>query len=78
MRLQKEKDPLSPGKTIEEKNAPSVLSLFGILAVLLTVISFFAWDESAGTGTVSRAVSYFEDFFDENQAVAVFLGWEGR
>lgn len=78
MRSQKEKDPLSPGKTAGERSSVSPLSLFGLFAVLLTVISFLVWDESTGTGDVSRTVSYFEDFFDENQAIAVFLGWEGR
>lgn len=78
MRWQKEKDPLSPGRKAEEKNAPSPLSLFGLLAVLLTVVSFFVWNGDTGTGDVSRAVSLFEDFFSENEAVAVFLGWEGE
>ena len=78
MRWQKEKDPLSPGRSYEERGAFSSLPFFGILAVFFTVISFFLWDAEGGTGDVSRAVSYFEDFFTENEAIAVFLGWEGQ
>ena len=78
MRWQKEKDPLSPGRKGEERSLSSPLLLFGLLAVLLTVISFFVWNGDTGTGDVGRAVSYFEDFFSENEAVAVFLGWEGE
>jgi hypothetical protein len=80
MRWQKEKDPLAP------KDAPSfgrnvgfpTLCLLGLLTIGLTVASFLLFREGEGSGDISRAVSYFEDFFDENEAIAVFLGWEGR
>lgn len=77
MRWQKERDPLAPGRESGERSFSS-LTFFGLFAIILTVISFFVWDKDTGTGDVSRAVSYFEDFFDENQAIAVFLGWEGE
>ena len=76
MRFQKEKDPLAPGKTAAGGRGVS-LSLVGFLAALLTLLSFVLWEGDGGTGDVSRAVSYFEEFFDENEAIAVFLGWEG-
>ncbi len=80
MRWQKEKDPLAP------RGAPSlgrgvglpVLGLLGLLTFGLTVTSFFLFREGEGTGDISRAVSYFEEFFNENEAIAVFLGWEGK
>ena len=78
MRWQKEKDPLSPWRATGERAPASPLSLFGLLALFLTVISFFIWTEERGTGEISQAVSVFEDFFDDNQAIAVFLGWEGE
>ena len=77
MRWQKEKDPLAPGKTGAHRSGAS-LPLVGLLAVLLMLSSFFLWDGSEGTGDVSHAVSYFEEFFSENEAIAVFLGWEGE
>ena len=76
MRFSKEKDPLAPGKTAAEGKG-GYLPLFGFLAAILTLFSFFLWEGEGGTGDVSRAVSYFEEFFDENEAIAVFLGWEG-
>ncbi len=77
MRWQKQKDPLIPGRTNERKNA-APLSLVGFFAALLFLFSFFLWDEREGGGDISRAVSYFEEFFSENEAIAVFLGWEGQ
>ena len=78
MRQQKENDPLTPWERDGRTPAVTPLSLFGLLAVFLTVISFFLWDDGIGTGEISRTVSYFEDFFNENETVAVFLGWEGE
>lgn len=77
MRWQKEKDPLIPGRTVGQTGWLSPFTLFGTLALVLTVASFFLWDGSGNGGEISRAVSYFEEFFGENEAVAVFLGWEG-
>ena len=54
------------------------MMLFLLLAILCTVSAFFIRDERTGNGDVSRTVSYFEEFFDENKAIAVFLGWEGE
>ena len=78
MRWQKEKDPLSPGKSLDGKYPFTPLSLLGALAVLFTLVSFFLWEGGTGAGEISRTVSYFADFFDENEAIAVFLGWEGE
>ena len=78
MRWQKEKDPLSPGRSCEGRGVFSPLPFFGVLALVFTVVSFFLGDAEGGTGDMSRAVSYFEDFFTENEAIAVFLGWEGN
>lgn len=77
MRWQKEKDPLIPGRS-ERKGGGFFLSVFGVLTALLTVCSFLLWDERMGTGDLSLAVSRFEEFFTENDAIAVFLGWEGH
>lgn len=55
----------------------ALLPLLGLTACLLSILSFALFDESEGVGDVSRSVSYFEDFFDENESIAVFLGWEG-
>ena len=75
MRWQKEKDPLVPGRT---EGAHRIIPLLGLLAAFFTLLSFFLWDDGAVGGEISRTVSYFEDFFDENEAIAVFLGWEGE
>ena len=77
MRWQKEEDPLIPGRTNERKGGVR-LSLVGFLAALLFFFSFCLWDGSEGEGDISRAVSFFEEFFSENEAIAVFLGWEGK
>ena len=77
MRWQKEKDPLIPGRS-EKGGGAFFLSLCGALAALLTVFSFLLWDDRMGTGDLSLAVSHFEEFFSENEAIAVFLGWEGN
>ena len=76
MRWQKEKDPLSP----REESPLSRISLLPLLAILagcLTLFSFAIFKESDSEGDISRTVSYFEDFFEENDAIAVFLGWGG-
>ena len=75
MRWQKEKDPLLPGRTEKERG---FLPLLGLAAAALTFFSFLLWDGESTGGDISRAVSYFEDFFSENEAIAVFLGWEGE
>lgn len=75
MRWQKEKDPLAPGRA---EKLPKAIPFLGLAAALLTLFSFLLWDEDALGGDVSRAVSYFEEFFSENEAIAVFLGWEGK
>ena len=76
MRWLKEKDPLAP------KGAPpfhgGTLLLLVLAAGILSLFSFWTFDARDGTGDVGRAVSYFEDFFSENDAIAVFLGWEGK
>ena len=76
MRWQKEKDPLT-----QREGTPlsrfALLPIIGILAGCLTLFSFLLFDESEEGSDVGRAVSYFEDFFEENGAIAVFLGWEG-
>lgn len=76
MRWQKEKDPLT-----QREGTPlsrfALVPLLGVLALTLTFFSFTIFDGAEGEGDVSRTVSYFEDFFEENDAVAVFLGWEG-
>ena len=77
MRWQKERDPLIPGRS-EKGGGGFFVSLFGVLAALLTVCSFLLWDDRTGTGDLSLAVSRFEEFFNENEAIAVFLGWEGN
>ena len=77
MRWQKERDPLTPGREGGARGGVT-LSLVGLLAVLLTLSSFLLWDGRESAGDVGRAVSYFEDFFSENEAIAVFLGWEGE
>ena len=77
MRWQKEKDPLSPGRT-EGTRGLGALFLLALAVGALSFLSFRLFDSEAGTGDVSRAVSYFEEFFDENDAIAVFLGWEGE
>ena len=77
MRWQKDKDPLSPGRE-GGTGGGRLFSLLGVLAVLLTVCSFLLWDEKLGEGDISLAVSHFEEFFTENDAIAVFLGWVGR
>lgn len=77
MRWQKEKDPLIPGRTGEHRPSFPVFGI-ALLAGVLTFSAFLLWDDSEGTGDISRAVSYFEEFFDQNGAIAVFLGWEGE
>ena len=77
MRWQKEKDPLAP-KESAALSRIALLPLLGILAGGLTLLSFTLFDESDSTGDIGRTVSYFEDFFEENDAIAVFLGWEGQ
>ena len=58
-----------------KKGARSRLSLFSflILGVLFGVFSFFLYkgDES---GELSAATGFFEEVFEENEALAVFLG----
>ena len=74
MRWQKEKDPLTE-RISRPLTGITLLPVIGILAGCLTLCSFFLHDGSEGTGDVSQSVSYFEDFFEKNDAVAVFLGW---
>ncbi len=81
MRWLKEEDPLTPGRSEERsvgRRGGVFLSLLGALAAVLTVCSFLLWDDRMGTGDISLAVSRFEEFFSENEAIAVFLGWSGR
>ena len=77
MRWQKDKDPLAPGRNFGERSTFPI-SAIALIAVALTVFSFLIWDGSEGVGEVSSAVSFFEDFFNENDAIAVFLGWYGE
>ena len=77
MRWHKEQDPLVPGRK-EGGRGGAFLPLLGILAAGLTVCSFLLWDDRLGTGDISLAVSRFEEFFTENEAIAVFLGWVGN
>ena len=76
MRWQKEKDPLAPGRAAGTRGLGG-LFLLALAVGALSFLSFRLFDSEAGTGDVSRRVSYFEEFFEENDAVAVFLGWEG-
>ena len=77
MRWQKDKDPLVPGRAGSDR-PPFPISLVALAACALMLFSFYLWDGTAGTGDVSCAVSYFADFFSENDAIAVFLGWSGE
>ena len=77
MRWEKDKDPLTPGRE-RKTGGGHLFPILGALAVGLTVCSFLLWDDRLGTGDVSLAVSHFEEFFTENDAIAVFLGWVGR
>ena len=69
---------LEEGLTQERRRGGGRMAFFLLLAVLCTVSAFFIRDEGAGEGDISRTVSYFEEFFDENKAIAVFLGWQGE
>ena len=77
MRWQKEKDPLAP-RGERPLTGGKTLALLGLLALSLLICSYALFDGNTGTGEISRTVSYFEEFFDEHDAVAVFLGWEGK
>lgn len=77
MRWQKEKDPLAP-RGASYIRTGALLPMLSLVAALLTVFSFFLFRDEGGTGDVSHAVSGLEEFFSENDAVAVFLGWEGE
>ena len=76
MRWQKEKDPLAP-RGERPLTGVHLLPLLGLLAFSLSLGAYALFEEEEGTGEVSRAVSRFEDFFEEHDAIAVFLGWEG-
>ena len=76
MRWQKEKDPLSPGKGAP-RDGGLLFPFVGGVALALFLCSYFLWDESGGSGELSRAVSHFESFFEKNEAIAVLLGWVG-
>ena len=77
MRWQKDQDPLIPGRLFGEKSFFTV-SAVALAAIALTFFSFLLWAGAEGVGDVSRTVSFFDDFFSENDAVAVFLGWYGK
>ena len=77
MRWQKEKDPLAP-RAEHSFTGTKLFPLFGLLALCLSVGSYAVYNESDEGGEVSQAASYFEEFFEKHDAVAVFLGWEGK
>ena len=77
MRWQKEKDPLAP-RPERHFTGAALLPLFGLLALCLSVGSYAVFHEGDTGGVVSRTASYFEEFFEKHDAVAVFLGWEGK
>ncbi len=54
-----------------------LLSLLLALSLFFTVLSFCLWekDEEKG-GALSASATWFADFVQEHEAVAVFLGWE--
>lgn len=54
------------------------IALLGALAVLCSLASFFLWKDQAGEGEISRAAAYFEELVSENEAIAVFFGWDGK
>ena len=52
------------------------LCAVGLLSTVLTLVSFFAWRDGVGDGEIARTASRMEEFFSENEAVAVFFGWD--
>ncbi len=76
MRWQKEKDPLSHREGVQQSGSV-LFPLVGGVALALSLCSYFLWDGGSGSGELSQAVSHFESFFENNEAIAVFLGWVG-
>ena len=76
MRWLKERDPLS-GKEGAPIGKGTLFPLVGGVALALGLCSYFLWDGGSGSGELSHAVSHFESFFENNEAIAVFLGWVG-
>lgn len=53
-----------------------ILCLLLSLCLFFTVLSFGLWEEGEGEGALSASVSWLQDALAENEAIAVFLGWE--
>lgn len=66
-----------------EKNTPApqtgagrLLCLLLSLCLFFTVLSFCLWEEGERGGALSASAAWLTEILEENEAIAVFLGWE--
>lgn len=53
-----------------------ILCLLLSLCLFFTVLSFCLWEEGDGSGALSASAAWIRETLEENEAIAVFLGWE--
>ena len=74
--MQKNDKDLFPSST-RQSSGGRLLSLLLAFSLFFTALSFFLWDKNGGEGgEISAAVSFLSDAIRDNEALAVFLGWE--
>ncbi len=53
-----------------------ILCLLLSLCLFFTVLSFCLWEEGEGGGALSASAAWIKEALEDNEAIAVFLGWE--